>query len=305
MKKRPKVCVIMATYNGEKYLREQIDSILAQKFVDLKLHIFDDVSSDNTVSIAKEYEAKSKKVIVHVNEKNKNITYNFLDALFSFKDDDSFDYYAFANQDDYWLESKLTSAVDKIKKTGNCTLYSSNIKLVNDELVPIGREMLDERYMPSHYDILHKNIVMGCTIVIDKEFKNLATKYYPENIYLYDYWLALISHFTKGAHYVYDNCPYWILFRQHSENVVGCSNPSKYRTLVKRVFSAKVDSEKSTQNLFKTYWNLYKDEVKDEDKSIIEKTANMNKFKNRLYLVSHVKTLNNREYFTNIIFNKY
>ena len=95
MENLPKICVIMSTYNGEKYLKEQIDCILAQKDVEVTLHIFDDISKDSTVEIAKEYEKNNSNVFVHVNEKNKNFTYNFLDALFSFKDNQDFDYYAF------------------------------------------------------------------------------------------------------------------------------------------------------------------------------------------------------------------
>ena len=77
MEKLPKVLVIMSTYNGEKFIKEQIDSILAQKEVDIYLHIFDDCSKDNTVEIVREYEKKDKRVVLHINEKNKN----FIDNL--------------------------------------------------------------------------------------------------------------------------------------------------------------------------------------------------------------------------------
>lgn len=291
----------MSTYNGEKYIREQIDSILAQKDVDLTLHIFDDISKDKTVEIAREYEEKNSNVKVHINERNKNFTYNFLDALFSFKENEEFDYYAFSDQDDYWLDTKLISAIKKIEEKGKCTLYAANLKVVDQDLNPTGEVMMPKKYKQGHYDMLCKNVVTGCTVVMDKDFKNLSTKHYPENIYLHDYWLAIIAHYTKTANYVYDTCPDYILYRQHGANLIG---GKKDKGLIKTLFS-KIDKNKSNLNLYRTYWNLYKDEVNDEDKVIIEKTAYMNKIKNRIYLVTHVKTFHPKGYFLNIMFNKY
>lgn len=294
----------MSTYNGEKYLKEQIDSILAQKDVDLTLHIFDDISKDKTVEIAKEYEKENSNVFVHINEKNKNFTYNFLDALFSFKENDEFDYYAFSDQDDYWIDIKLISAIKMIEEKGKCTLYSANLKVVDQDLKPTGYEMLDPKYKQGHYDILYGNVVTGCTIVMDKEFKNLATKHYPENIYLHDYWLAIIAHYTKGANFIYDTCPDYILYRQHGSNLIGINNKGKFKKALKKLLTKK-DKIKSNQNLYNKYWQLYQDDIIDNDKIIIEKTANMNKIKNRFYLVTHVKTMYSFKYFIKIMLNKY
>ena len=164
--------------------------------------------------------------------------------------------------------------------------------------------MLDKKYKQGHYDILYGNVVTGCTIVMDNDFKNLATKYYPENIYLHDYWLALIAHYTTGAHFVYDYCPDYILYRQHGSNLIGSNKGGKLKKAFKKLFT-KVDKIKSTHNLVRTYWNLYKDDVNEKDKVIIEKTANINKIKNRIYLVTHVKTFHPRGYFIKVLLNKY
>ena len=174
MENKPKIAVIMSTYNGEKFLNVQIDSILAQKDVDLSLYIFDDCSKDNTVSIAKEYEQKYDNVHIKVNEKNKNFTYNFLDALFSFKENEEYDYYAFADQDDYWLEDKLITGIKQIEQKGKCTLYSSNLKVVDGDLKYEGRNFLNIDKL-KYYDEVCRNVVTGCTIIMDKEFKNLAS----------------------------------------------------------------------------------------------------------------------------------
>ena len=269
MEKLPKVLVIMSTYNGEKFLKEQIDSVLAQKDIDVTLHIFDDISKDSTVSIAKEYEKKNKNVKVHVNEKNKNFTYNFLDALFSFKDEQSYDYYAFADQDDYWADTKLISAINKIKETGACTLYSANLKIVDQNLEYAGNNMMSTKYVNKHYDIICKNIVTGCTAVFDNDFKNLVTKHYPENIYLHDYWLALIANYTEGAHFVYDTCPDYILYRQHGTNLIGENKSGLVKRAFKLIFKKK-DPIKSTRNLVKRFYELFEDDILESDKKIMK-----------------------------------
>ena len=289
MEKLPKVLVIMSTYNGEKFINEQIDSILAQKDIDVTLHIFDDLSKDSTVSIAKEYEKKNKNVKVHINEKNKNFTYNFLDALFSFKDEQSYDYYAFADQDDFWVENKLISAINKIKEVGNCTLYSANLKIVDQNLEYAGNNMMSTRYVNKHYDIICKNIVTGCTAVFDNDFKNLVTKHYPENIYLHDYWLALIANYTKGAHFVYDICPDYILYRQHGTNLIGENKGGLIKRAFKLIFKKK-DPIKSTRNLVKRFYELFEDDILESDKKIMNRFANVDKFKNRFVLFFKVRS---------------
>lgn len=289
MEKLPKVLVIMSTYNGEKFLKEQIDSILAQKDIDVYLHIFDDLSKDSTVEIAKEYEKKNKNVKVHINEKNKNFTYNFLDALFSFKDNQEYDYYAFADQDDFWLDTKLISAINKIKEVGKCTLYSANLKIVDQNLEYAGNNMMDTKYVNKHYDIICKNIVTGCTAVFDNDFKNLVTKKYPENIYLHDYWLALIANYTKDAHFVYDTCPDYILYRQHGTNLIGENKSGLVKRAFKLMFKKK-DPIKTTRNLVKRFYELFEQDIAENDKKIMYRFANVNKFKNRFVLFFKVRS---------------
>lgn len=282
-RKSPKVCVIMSTYNGEKYLKEQIDSILKQKNIDLSLYISDDRSTDETTKIIEEYQKEYKNITLHINETNKNFTYNFLDSLFLFKDNTEFDYYAFADQDDSWLEDKLISAINLIESKfdeSECVLYSSNLKIVNEKLEWNGEYL--NNYIPKKYQILGRNVVTGCTVVMNKSFKNLVTEHYPENIYLHDYWLALIANFCKNAHYIYDENAY-ILYRQHGNNLIG-SNKGKMKKVCKILFG-KTPEIRRKHNLVSRFYELYKDEIVDEDENLIFRLANYKKFKNRMKLL--------------------
>ena len=282
MGKLPKVAIIMSTYNGEKFVGEQIDSILQQKDVEVDVYIFDDKSTDNTVKIVTEYTKKHKNVILTVNEENKNFTYNFLDGLFSLKDNNSYDYYAFCDQDDWWVEDKIISAIEKIKENGECTLYSSNLKIVDGELNPTGNN-----YNHMVVDVLRRNCVTGCTAVMDKAFKELVTSHYPKDrIYLHDYWICLIANFCKNAHFVYDPNPEHILYRQHGSNQIGFQKIrfAKLKRYMQILFK-KVPHERTTTNLVTVFYHTFKDELKEEDKQVLEKISEINKFKNRWWLL--------------------
>ena len=108
----PRVSVLMSTYNGEKYLHEQINSILGQQGVEIHLLIRDDGSSDGTVEICKEYAKKYNQITFYQGE-NLGVGKSFLDLL---KHAPDADYYSFADQDDVWLEDKIIRAVTMIKK---------------------------------------------------------------------------------------------------------------------------------------------------------------------------------------------
>lgn len=302
MVKLPKVLVIMSTYNGEKYVSTQIDSILNQKYVDVTLHIFDDISTDNTLNIIKSYEEKNSNIVVHINETNKNFTYNFIDALFSFKDESKYDFYAFADQDDYWCDTKLISAINKIKEVGENVLYCANLKIVNVNLQYQNINMMPLKYENRHYDVLCRNIATGCTIVIDNGFKNIATKYYPQNIYLHDYWLALIANYVKDCHFVYDTNPSYILYRQHGSNLIGSNKGVVGR--IKRFFAKRPES-KTTHHLVQTFYNCFKEDIIKEDLILFEKIKEINKFQNRCYLARKVKSNFSLKFKLKIIFNKY
>lgn len=301
----PKVAVIMSTYNGEKYLKEQIDSILNQEQVKVYLYIFDDCSKDSTVEIAKEYQQKHNNVYFHINEKNKNFTYNFIDGLFAFKDNQEYDYYAFSDQDDVWLPNKLITAIEKIKEVGKCTLYSSNLQLVDGELKSLKKTMLDilgnrGRYQYKKHDELYENIVTGCTMVFDNQFKDAFTKKYPDNIYLHDYWMGLFANYAKGVNYIYDDCSNYILYRQHGKNLLGAKRASKFKKIC--IFLLKKDY--FILEYVKKFYEFYEDNLKYRDKLLIEKYINYRQKGNRKFILDNLDTNYLNKFKRKLIFNK-
>lgn len=240
----------MGTYNGERFLREQIDSILVQKGVEIFLKVADDRSTDKTVEILREYAEKYPNVSYSVNETNKNFTYNFIDLFFSCKNDAEYDYYAFSDQDDIWLEDKIIRAIEKIEEkeeTQNGTVYCSNLVVVDGELNKLSMQEDETIFKTSPKTYFYENIATGCTMVFCRKFFEHATKYYPESIRLHDYWLFLIAVYT--ADYVYDFDGY-ILYRQHGNNQIGTNKGKLSLAKVKKAFKTKGNNVRLITELF-------------------------------------------------------
>ena len=249
----------MGTYNGERFLREQIDSILAQKGVEIFLKVADDRSTDKTVEILREYAEKYPNVSYSVNETNKNFTYNFIDLIFSCKNDAEYDYYAFSDQDDVWLEDKIAKAIAKIDEKGeteNGALYCSNLVVVDENLNKLSMQENESIYKTSPKTYFHDNIATGCTIVIDDKFFKHSTKYYPQNIRFHDYWLFLIAVYT--ADYVYDFDGF-ILYRQHWNNQIGTNNKKFTLSNVKKALKKKGNNGRLITELF----SGFSDDIKE------------------------------------------
>lgn len=277
----PSCLVLLCTYNGEKYLREQLDSILNQKDVEIFIKIADDRSTDSTVNILKEYASKYTNVEYNINEKNKKFTYNFIDLLFSAKNT-NYDYYALADQDDVWLDDKIINAISILKNSTNKNgmLYCSNLTLVDKDLNKIGY-MEDKKILKANkYNFLASNIATGCTIVFNNLFMNQITKYYPNGIYLHDYWLLLVAAYT--AEYFYDINSY-ILYRQHGNNQIG---GNKKASILKKINNFIYKKNTYFIYLLKELLNGYSTDIEIEDYELIKILANYHSsFKNKAKII--------------------
>lgn len=213
------VCILMSTYNGEKYLAEQIDSLLAQKDVNIDIHIRDDGSIDTTVKILRQYESRFDNIKVQTGE-NLGYEKSFYSLMKTVGD---YKYYAFADQDDVWDENKLACAVEAIKKkeTDKPIIYWCNLRLVDENLnfirdleAPDDDDFKKGRYLVDKYGY-------GCTMVFNIVLKDLALQYEPKNKISHDNWIGLIGIFL--GEYVFDNQTH-ISYRQHGNNVIGGNN---------------------------------------------------------------------------------
>lgn len=167
-----RILVLLSTYNGELFLREQLDSLFAQVGVELHIWVRDDGSKDSTQKILFEYREKFPNKITIVLGENIGWKRSFFELL-SFAKQNSvvYDYYAFCDQDDIWLPTKLQRAVEKMGELNtNIRLYCSNLYYYKDGC-NYGL-IRNKDYCPTVENCLMRNYATGCTIVFNKVSKS-------------------------------------------------------------------------------------------------------------------------------------
>lgn len=226
----PRVLVMMATYNGERYLREQIESILVQEDVNVTLRICDDCSTDATMQIANEYAASFSNVIVSKNTHNVGVSENFMQMLYE-DGAEHYDYYAFADQDDLWLPEKLSVACRALGEHSDVEpcLYYSNLyncdeNLENPSLGVTGFASCEQR----HGVVLARNWENGCVMVFNRALCMLLRQCRPQTWpRIHDAWVHLVARYCGTVVPDYDHA--LILRRIHGSNVVGQAD-ANYRS---------------------------------------------------------------------------
>ncbi len=272
----------MSTYNGEKYLREQLDSLLAQTYSPIEILIRDDSSSDGTVKIIKEY------ITLHENIRliqggNLGATNSFF-ALLAEADAD---YVAFCDQDDIWMPDKVEVAVQTIEAEPNQDLpilYCGNKLLVDGD----GKELsqaLDKDIRPGFGNALVENICTGCTSVLNRVLIEDIKAHFPHDAMFHDWWCYLVaSHHGKV---IFDETPH-IYYRQHGNNEVGGNTSVFTRIRIQSRHVMKSRGKLGAQ--IREFEHFY---ISDEDES--EEAILLRKVLGAQSLVGATKLLGNRK----------
>ena len=283
MNKKPSVAVLMSTYNGEKYLREQIESIIAQENVDVHLFIRDDMSTDGTKAILEEYK-KANKLNFFAGKENLGAGSSFMHLLYETTSE--YDYYAWSDQDDVWLADKLESAVEKLIETKK-QLYISNLMCVDKDLNNIGLRNITPADF-SIYSIMCENQTNGCTMVFTRAFRDMLVEMprRPDDSLFasryHDTWTGMVGAIKDEIVYDFE---YHILYRQHESNEVGSvvynSPIKKLMTKVKKIKNPgkRHGRSKAAAELVRCYPEYVK-----EDK-FIQALANPTRVSNKIRLI--------------------
>lgn len=219
---KEKVDVLLATYNGEKYVQEQIESILNQTYQNIHLIISDDGSKDNTREIIKEYEKKDERVTTYFQEKNLGYIKNF---EFLMKQVES-NYYMFSDQDDVWLPKKIEKAMQTLEEE-KADLVFGDLEVVNQELQTVypsfGDFMKLNRKIQkckNGYEMNYLyNCVTGCTMLAKKETIEKCLPLPNHSKYVaHDHWIALVVSLEGKLAYIPEK---YIKYRQHGNNEIG------------------------------------------------------------------------------------
>jgi len=211
---RALVSVAMASYNGERFIREQIESILAQTYQPVEIVIVDDGSADNTIAVIQTLQQQHPNIYLHINEKNLGVTLTFNRAV-------SFctgEYIAFADQDDIWVPHKLATLVNEI---GDHDAVYGNSLLVDEQgrsLNKLFSSMMHLATYNSGMPFLLSNTVAGHAMLAKATFLK-SIQPFPANLY-FDLWTAFNAGANNGIKYV---DAVLVHYRQHSSNAVGTS----------------------------------------------------------------------------------
>lgn len=227
------ISIAMTTYNGEKYLHEQIKSILLQSFADFELVICDDCSTDTTKEIIENYCKLDNRITFCVNESNLGFMKNFEKVISLCKGE----YIALCDQDDIWMPNHLEILYEKILEK-ECSLVGGNALLVDGDNNSLNTLLINNQNIPnvaSEYEnmLLYRNIFQGAAIMFEKKILSDALPF-PNEIRFHDWWLALIASEKKGVYYV--NEPV-LRYRQHGYNVTGFHSNDTLKQKIKNFFT--------------------------------------------------------------------
>ena len=222
-----KILIILASYNGVKYIEEQVDSILNQEGVDVTLKIFDDGSKDGTVDLVSSWKERDQLQLTQNQIPTGSAANNFFNALLSFEDSflERFDYIAFADQDDIWLPNKMKVAAERLLSEKS-DLYMSNLILWEEKTNK--KSIINKSYSQKKYDYLFEGGSAGCTYVFTTFFgkelkKRLKTINYKDWQFFSHDWLVYFFARLENYKVVMDENAY-ILYRVHDTNVHGQLN---------------------------------------------------------------------------------
>jgi glycosyltransferase involved in cell wall biosynthesis len=221
----------MATFNGEKFLTEQLDSLQAQAATSWRLYVSDDGSTDATLDIIQRYQSKwSADKIQYRLGPQKGFAQNFLSLACD--PDIKADYFAFCDQDDVWLPEKLSVAIEHIARessTGQLYAYGGRTTYTDENLKQTGMSPLFV-FPRTFRNALIQSIAGGNTMVFNQATKTLLEKVGMVPTPSHDWWLYQLVTGAGGVMY-YDPKPY-IFYRQHDRSLVG-SNTSLKSLLIR------------------------------------------------------------------------
>lgn len=257
--KEDNIAILLSTYNGESYLKNQIDSIINQDFKNWNLFIRDDGSIDNTLEIVEEYCEKNKNINLIPDTSNKGAALSFM-ALLNYVEAD---YYMFCDQDDIWFNNKIDTVFKILKEVERGEqkpiLVFSDAQVVDQNL-----NIMDSSFwsynkvspslllsQPEYISIF--NCAPGCTMIFNNALKNHLSDY-DKNIMMHD-WFIMIKALQNGTVEFSDQA--LMMYRQHENNVIGASEISiKERaqklTKIKKTLKLQID----TYNFVKKYMGI-------------------------------------------------
>lgn len=219
------IAILMATYNGEKYLAEQIDSLMAQTMQDWHLYIHDDGSVDSTVSMIKEYADKYPDKITQLDYPAQGgACMNFLSMLERVEAP----YYMFCDQDDVWMRNKIELEYAEMKRlevvhSNKPVIINTDLKVVDADLRTVHPSFWQYRgiypdFVKEFKDFAATNVATGCTMLFNRQAKEAMRKPCKHTV-MHDAWVTMSVMVSGGI--LHNMKTPTVLYRQHGDNTIG------------------------------------------------------------------------------------
>jgi len=282
----PSISVAMATYNGEKYLEEQLDSILSQTLKPSEVIVCDDQSTDGTREILEKYQQKGL-IKYFVNDKRLGFIGNFKRAVSLTSPEN---YIALSDQDDIWLPAKIQAAAElllKIEGTERPAMVYSDLVLVDEEKNLLNKSFRNELgqggYIQCLDTLLFGSFVNGCTMLMNPNMRKYFSSIPEDGALNHDTWMTLIAYTFGDVAVIPDSL---ILYRRHRNNATDLGNFHKmgrFNRLWTEVLSSfkKNDLFEDQISFVGEFYNTFHQKLNSEQKVLIQKFL---KLKGKSYL---------------------
>lgn len=285
------VSVILATFNGSKYLQRQLDSILNQTLLPDEIIICDDKSTDQTVSVLNNYiNNGNSKIKLFVNDKQLGVVENFKQAA---KLAQYGNWLVFSDQDDVWITQKLLRLTEEMQliddETSPALVYSDLTVIDENDKITATSFWEKQKIKPERINLarlLYGSVVTGCTMIINYPMAEEFLHMNGSN-YLHDEWLAMIAYSFGKVKFLNERL---VLYRQHEDNVTFSvdNKPAGFIDNIKANFNYLLNSEKFLSHEFdlaKEFLTTYRNKLDSGNVKTIEKFIEL---KNKNYIIKRI-----------------
>ena len=269
--------ILMATYNGEKYIKEQIDSIVNQTYKNWKLLIRDDGSNDKTLDIIREYEKRDVRIKLLKDSKgNLGFVKNFEELIKNSKNE----FIMFSDQDDYWIENKIENYINELNKLSKNELETPLLLHSNSFVCNENLEIIKEKFINSKVALQYKEnsyffayTVQGSTALINRKLIDIGIPFL-KNVTIHDRYFHLLAEFFGKRIFIDKSL---MKYRQHLNNNIGAKSSIIKKILKKRYF------EEEERNLIPEIKNKYEAKIEREKMELIDRYLEVtDRTKNRI-----------------------
>ena len=295
-----KIVVLLATYNGEDFIQEQLDSLLKQS-VDFDILIRDDGSRDKTIKVIERFIYENENIkLISDKENSTSAKENFSILLNYALSLNKYEYFMFCDQDDIWKKDKVLKTFEKLKEIEQNyqsipILIHSNLEVVDENLNLISKSYWDyQKIDPNEYTLntlLVQNIITGNTVMINKLCAKISNKI-PKNAIMHDWWIGMVASVFGKIYYLEEST---ILYRQHQNNDTGALK-FNFINVFKKIFQFKNINVKKYLIQAELFLKIYEKQLDDEKKEMLNSFVEISKypFYKRWYILYKYRIFKNK-----------